>query len=185
MNVAPQSLYLAQLEERLGSQALKNIGYSSNSRGSFQENTLRKLPGLVYEKDPKLGTDIAMYRPVNTSSFRGNRREYGAERALDGKAGTYWATDDSLTRVSFEVDMEGPALIHAAAMSEAAGFEGRILEYKLEGQVDSDWKLLAKGKIVGTRKVDQFPAETVWKVRLTITKLKEHPTLEKFSLYTQ
>lgn len=45
-HVAPQSLYLAQLAERLGPQALKNVGYGSNSERELTDRTLQPLPLL-------------------------------------------------------------------------------------------------------------------------------------------
>ncbi len=182
-NVAPQSLYLAQLEERLGPQALKNLGYASNTKELLEDKTLTKLPDLRYDKDPELGSDVAMYRPVNASGARGATQEYGAEKALDGNPNTYWATADGITQQTFEVDMEGPIVVDAAEICEASGFEGRVLEYKIEGQIDSDWKLLSQGTTVGKRKLDRFPKETVWKVRLTIVKARDYPAIKKFGLY--
>lgn len=184
-NVAPQSLYLAQLEERLGPQALRNIGYDSNSKELLEDKALRKLPDLRSDIDPELGNDLAMYRPVNASNVRGKTRKYGAEKALDGNPKTYWATEDGVSKATFEVDTEGPLVIDAAEISEAAGFEGRVLEYKIEGQIDSDWRLLSKGTMIGKRKIDRFPAVTVWKVRLTLTKFKEYPAIKKFGLYVE
>jgi hypothetical protein len=185
INVAPQSLYLAQLEERLGSQALKNLGYRSNAKEQLEDKTLTKLPDLRYDDDPELGKDVAMYRPVNPGGIRGTTREFGAEKALDGNPKTYWATDDSVTQATLEVDMEGPVVVGAAEICEAAGFEGRVQEYKIEGQIDSDWKLLSQGTTVGKRKVDRFPKETVWKVKLTILKKKDYPAIQKFGLYAK
>jgi hypothetical protein len=182
-NVAPQSLYLAQLEERLGPQALKNLGYASNTRELLEDKTLKKLPDLRYDQDPELGKDLAMYRPVNANGMRGVTQEFAAEKALDGNPKTYWATKDGITPATFEVDTEGPLEINAAEICEAAGFEGRVLEYKIEGQIDSDWKLLSQGKTIGTRKIDRFPKETVWKVRLTILKMKDYSAIQKFGLY--
>jgi len=182
-NVAPQSLYLAQLEERLGLQALRNIGYASNSRELLEDKIVTKLPDVRYDEDPELGKDVAMYRPVNANSVRGKTRAYGAEKALDGNPKTNWATDDSITQATFEVDMEGPVVVGAAEICEAAGFEGHVLEYKIEGQIDSDWKLLSRGTTIGKRKLDRFPRETVWKVRLTLMKKKDYPVIKKFGLY--
>jgi hypothetical protein len=184
-NVSPQSLYLAQLEERLGPQAVRNIGYASNSKEQLRDKTLRKLPDLVYSNDPELGSNVALYRPVNPSSVRGRKQEHGAEKALDGNPATYWAPNDKDTNRTFEVDTEGPLDISAAEICEAAGFEGRVQEYKIEGQVDSDWKLLSQGTTIGKRKVDRFPKVTVWKVRLTILKTKENPAIGEFGLYTK
>jgi len=183
-NVSPQSLYLAQLEERLGPSALKNIGYSSNRKDLLEDKALAKLPRLDYYEDSELGRDVAMFRPVDANNVRDPAMQYGAEKALDGNPDTYWAVGDSVSRATFEVDMEGPLEVGAAEICEAAGFEGRVLEYKIEGQIDSDWKLLSRGSTIGKRKVDRFPKETVWKVRLTILKLTKFPAISKFSLYS-
>src|SRR5262249_32259358 len=62
-NVAPQSLYLAQLAERLGPQALKNIGYASNNEAELADKTLQRLPPLSVDVDRELGPDLALHRP--------------------------------------------------------------------------------------------------------------------------
>ncbi|HEY7090621.1 MAG TPA: discoidin domain-containing protein [Tepidisphaeraceae bacterium] len=182
--VAPQSLYLAQLNERLGPQALKNLGYESNTESMFPGKSTPRLPPWQAPAEKDLGADLAFHRPVNTSSVRGETREFGGEKALDGDDKTYWATRDGDEQRTFEVDMEGPAEINAVALSEATGLGPRVQEYKVEGQVDSDWKLLSQGTTIGERKVDRFPKVTVWKVRLTILKSSGAPALRQFSLYS-
>ncbi len=182
-NVFPQSLYLAQLKERLGRKALLNVGYDENEIEKMRDDAIASSTKLKYEKDPKDGIDLARNRPVNTSNVRGNKREYGAEKALDGNEITYWMTDDGVETSTFEVDTEGPIEINSAEICEAASFEGRIQEYKIEGQIQSDWKLLSKGFTVGKSKIDEFPKETVWKVRLTIVKSKSPIAIKKFGLY--
>jgi len=60
---------------------------------------------------------------------------------------------------------------------------GRIQSYKVEGFVESGWRLLAEGTSIGERKLDRFPPVSVWKVRLTVLKAEPFPALRKFSLY--
>ena len=180
--VATQSLYLAQLQERLGPAALKNIDYSSNSATEFQNKHVETLPPWTGPVNPQLGVDLALHRPVNTSSVRGDDRAHGGERALDGDPTTSWQTADNDKHMTFEIDMEGPVEISALALDELFS-PNHIDAYKVEGQVDSDWKLLAEGTTVGDRKIDRFPPTTVWKVRLTITKSTGPIALRTFSLY--
>jgi hypothetical protein len=181
--VAPQSLYLAQLAERLGQQAMQNIGYPSNTAGMFAEKSVQRLPEFRVDVDKVSGADLALHRPVNTGSVRGNTREFGGEKAVDGDDKTYWATSDGARRATLEVDMEGPVEINALEIGEAAGLEQHVQEYKVEGQVNSDCKLLSQGTMIGARKVDRFPKVTVWKVRLTILKAQPYPAIRKFGLY--
>src|SRR5581483_7327156 len=160
--VAPQSLYLAQLTERLGSQALKNIGYGSNTEKEFGGKDTPPLPALSMDTDPVLGPDLALHRPVNAGNVRGRSVEFRGEKAVDGNGKTFWATDDNARRAILEIDTEGPLDINALVLEEAAGLTGRVLEYKVEGQVESDWKLLSQGTTIGAHKVDHFPKATVW-----------------------
>jgi hypothetical protein len=158
--VAPQSLYLAQLLERLGPQALRNIGYASNTLAEFPDKSTPPLPPLATEDDPDLGPDLALHRPANGTPGRGDTRQFAVEKAIDANPQTYWSPDPGTSHPTMEVDMEGPVDINALAIEEPQLFACRIREYKVEAQVDSDWTLLAHGTAVDGRHVDRFPKVT-------------------------
>ncbi len=82
-----------------------------------------------------------------------------------------------------EIDTEGPLDINAIRLAEAIGLDHRVQQYKVEGQVESGWKLLSEGTTIGDHKVDRFPTVTVWKVRLTIGKSQNYPAIREFGLY--
>ena len=175
--VEPQSLYLAQLQERLGAKALKNIGYSSPEIG------VQKIVHTTTHLNEGIGEDFALNQPVSASSVRDDKDEFAGDMAVDGNEKTFWATKDGTTNATLEIDMDGPTEINSLAIEEAAGMTNRVQAYKVEGQVNSDWKLLSQGTTIGTRKVDHFPAATVWKVRFTILKATEATAIRTFSLY--
>jgi hypothetical protein len=174
--VAPRSLYLAQLEERLGAQALKAIGYGPGSAGI--------LPATVRAGGtPAVPENLALDRPVLTSNIRGGDRTFAGWQALDNDDATFWATDDGTTRATLELDTEGALEINLVEIAEAAGHTGRVQAYKVEGFVESAWKLIADGTTIGDRKVHHFPPVTVWKVRLTIEKASAAPAIRTLALY--
>ncbi|RPE07982.1 hypothetical protein EGT74_12965 [Chitinophaga lutea] len=172
-SVTPQSLYLAQLAERLGPQAVKNTGYPNGNY--FVRKKVQKLPPLPRTKDAVMGLNLAQFRPVNT---RGNA---GGEKAVDGKTATAWTVKDQQSFL--ELDLENPVDISAITLSEPAGAEGRILGYKVEAQTDSDWLLLSEGRHIGSKKVDTFPAVTAWKVRISVIQAKEQSAISEVGLY--
>jgi hypothetical protein len=182
--VTPQSLYLAQLAERLGPQVLKNIGYESANIESAKVDADETVSEHREDEDKVLGPDLALHRPVSTSNVReGKQVEFGGEQALDGDDKTAWRTDDNTTQATLELDTEGALQINALELAEATDALGRVQGYKVEGQVDSDWKLLSQGTTIGDRKIDRFPKVIVWKVRLTIVKSKPGPAIRRFGLY--
>jgi hypothetical protein len=185
--VAPRSLYLTQLADRLGPQALKNIGYTSSDPASggtvsvepIAENSARADRGGI----DHLGRNLALDRPVLTSNTRGGDRRFAGWQALDEDDATCWATDDGKTPATLEIDTEGATVIDAIELREAAGTAGQVKGYKVEGFVDSAWKVLAQGTAIGERKVDHFPKTTVWKVRLTLDRAAPYVAIAKFGVY--
>ncbi len=180
--VAPQSLYLAQLVERLGPEALKNIGYAANSKSELADKTARPLPPLSMDADKELGPDLALHRPINASGPRGDGRDFDGEKAVDGDSKTYWTVSEG-SRANLEADMEGPVDMNAIVLEEADGAIGRVQGYRVTGQVDSDYKLLCEGTTIGAHKVEHFPKVTAWKVQLTILKSDGAPEIRKFGIY--
>lgn len=182
--VAPQSLYLAQLAERLGPQALRNIGYDLEKPDALNAGS-PAIRASSHEPPsmPELGANLALHRPVTTSTARQGKREYSGWQALDGDPKTHWATDDNVTQATLELDTEGAVEIDTVELVEAPGFEHRVLEYRVEGQVDSEWKLLAQGTTIGRSKVHRFSKVTLWKARLVITRAQAHAAIGEFGLY--
>jgi hypothetical protein len=178
-HVSPESLYLAQLAERLGLRAVRAIGYGSASPTSAPPSA---RPHAAGEGPGPLGTNLALDRPVTTSNVRGGERRFAGWQALDDDDATYWATDDAVTEARLELDTEGALDVGAVDLGEAAGMTGRVRGYRVEGFVDSAWKLLAEGTSIGEQKVHHFPRVTVWKVRLLLH-AERGPAIRKLGLY--
>lgn len=181
--VAIQSLYLAQLADRLGITGLRNIGYAANTVRMFPNKQVKASPVETdYNKPP--GLNLALNRPVNTSNVKGNSREFGGEKAIDGNSNTYWCADEGVTKATIEIDMEGPVDLNTFQFSEALG--QHINSYKIEAMVNSDWKLLAGGSgVVGKKQTLKFPATTAWKVKLTILKASGPIAINNLGLYLE
>ena len=176
--VEPQSLYLAQLAERRGPEALKAIGYDSDRIGTVPGRQM-KTAGHMAE-----AVNLARDRPVLTSNVRGGVREFAGWQALDDDGATYWATDDGKTPATLELDTEGAVEINRVELGEAPGMSGQVRGYHVDGFTDSAWKLLAEGTTIGARRVHPFAKVTVWKVRLTISSAEPFAAIATFALYS-
>lgn len=183
--VAPKSLYLAQLAERLGPEALRAIGYGSTDPAS----TVRPQPLMPPEatpvaaesraRSPNLATD----RPVLATNMRGGDRKFAPWLALDDDDGTFWSTDDDAREPQLEFDTEGALLIDAVELGEAAGMAGRVQSWRVEGFTGGSWQLLAEGEGIGARLQREFPPAKVWKVRLTILRSIRAPAICHLGIY--
>jgi hypothetical protein len=193
-HVAPRSLYLAQLSERLGAQAVAAIGYAPGSPAALSlENpvTPEPRPQPPTPVDDEFGENLAFLRPINTGGIRasdtGDPRKFSGEKALDGNPATCWMPGENRRSdrpfiPSFEIDTEGPLVINALTISEPDGMNS-IRAYRIEGMDSSEYTLLAEGTTIGTRKVHTFPKISVWKVRFTILGFDGEPAISEFTLH--
>lgn len=83
----------------------------------------------------------------------------------------------------FQISFKEPTQVNHVVLMEDYQQGHRIREYKVEGWVDSQWKLLCKGSAVGRMKIDPFTTVTVSKIRLQITKSVNEPLIRSFSIY--
>ena len=181
--VTPGSLYLAQLQARLGAGALRAIGYDSPSIDKSDKLTAQKAEQRYADKD--LGVDLAWRCPISATSVReaAGGRTFFAHLAVDGDKTTYWAAaDDAKLPIRLEVDTNDPVEIDAALLNEPKGLE-HVRAFKLEGQTDSAWKTLTEGTTIGSCKTLRFPPVTVWKVRLTILQSEGYPALAGLGVF--
>ena len=77
--VAPHSLYLAQLQERLGKPALEAIGYATGAETKVAKELAKPLSESRLALNSALGPDLALHLPINAGNVR-NRRGNSAAR---------------------------------------------------------------------------------------------------------
>ena len=83
----------------------------------------------------------------------------------------------------FQISFKGPTAVNHVVLMEDYRQGHRIREYKVEGWIGSQWKLLCKGSAVGRMKIDPFTTVSVSKIRLQITKSVNEPLIRSFSVY--
>ena len=195
-HVAPRSLYLAQLKERLGSQALKAVGYAPGSPAALEMEkptipAFRSRPPTPV--DAEFGKNLVFLLGVDASSMRqsdtDDPNKYSADHVVDGNPATYWTPGESSRPASnrppnanFEINTTPPLTINALTISEPDGITN-VRAYKIEGVVDNEYKLLAEGATIGERKTHTFPKVTVWKIRLTILQSDGLPAISELSAH--
>lgn len=183
--VEPKSLYLAQLAERLGPDALRALGYASTDPASaFRPNPLAPTAENSAAAGSRGGSrNLARDRPVLATNMRGGDRQFAPWLALDDDDQTYWSTDDEAKEPRLEFDTEGAVVIDAVELGEAAGQTGRVQAWRVEGFTSGSWQALAEGEGIGERVRRGFPATTVWKVRLTILRSAGAPAIRHLGIF--
>jgi alpha-L-fucosidase len=82
-----------------------------------------------------------------------------------------------------ELAMPQPTTIDHVILMEQITEGERIREYVVEGLAGSEWVALCSGQSIGHKRIQQFPATAVGKVRLRALKFAAEPIIRKLAVY--
>jgi Alpha-L-fucosidase len=175
---------------------LLNIYYSSEGRNA---TLLLNFPidtrGLIHENDAKASRDLAAAvketfavnlaekAKVTASNTRGNSKEFGAEKTIDGNKNTYWATDDGMTNASLTIDFPKPTTFNRFLVQEYILLGQRVKAFTVEAFVNGTWKEVAKATTIGYKRILRFQGVKATQVRFTITDSKSCPLISNLGIY--
>lgn len=175
---------------------LMNIYYSSIGRnGTLLLSFPIDTRGLIHENDVKASKDfatavkeafavnLAEKEKVSSSNVRGNSKEFGAEKTIDGNKDTYWATDDGMTNASLTIDFKKPTTFNRFLVQEYIRLGQRVKAFTVEALVDGTWKELAKATTIGYKRILLFPTVSASRVRFNITDSKSCPVISNIGIY--
>jgi len=175
---------------------LMNIYYSSVGRNApLLLNFPIDTRGLIHENDVKASKDFAIAvkeafavnlaekAKLSASNVRGNSKEFGAEKTIDGNKDTYWATDDGVTNASLTIDFGKPTTFNRFLVQEYIRFSQRVKAFTVEALVDGTWKELAKATTIGYKRILRFPGVKATQVRFTITDSKSCSVISNLGIY--
>jgi len=167
----------------VGRNSMLILNVAPNPDGLFSDECVQRLHEFHDALQKIFGTDFALHQKAVASNVRGNDPEFGADKAVDGDANTYWATDDGVTNASLEVDLGGEKIFNVIRTEEMISLGQRVEKYKVEAFISGNWQEICSGTTIGYRKLDRFPKVTASKVRLTILASRACPTIKSFGIH--
>lgn len=127
--------------------------------------------------------NLAAKSKVTASNVRGNSNEFGANKVIDNKKDTYWATDDNITEASLTIDFGKPTMFNRFLVQEHIRLGQRVKAFTLEALVDGNWKELVKATTIGYKRILRFSSVTASKIRFTITDARSCPVISNIGIY--
>jgi alpha-L-fucosidase len=116
------------------------------------------------------------------SCFHPGDSEWVPGKAFDGDPASRWATPGGTHSAWIEADFGKPEDVTGLSMSEACG--KRIEGFTVQASVNGEWKVVAAGTTVGEDFRVDFPTVRTHKMRISVTKASEGPTLWEISFLT-
>jgi len=196
VSIRPGWFYHANEDEKLKSvEQLMNIYYGSvgrnanlllnigvDRRGLVNENDERRLMEFKRARDEALKNNLAKGK-VKASNVRGNDARFSAEKTIDGKATTYWATDDSVTSASIELDFGRETEFNTFLAQESVALGQRVKKFSLEIWNGAGWEIVARHTTVGHKRILRFNTVKTLKLKFNIEDAKACPTITNIEVY--
>ncbi|MEA1950220.1 MAG: alpha-L-fucosidase [Planctomycetota bacterium] len=185
----PKSLkYLLDVYFRsVGRNATFMLNLSPDRRGLIPDEDIGRLKELRTVLDATFKEDLARGADAQASDLRstegGLDYAHDAAKTVDGDTDTYWTVDEETTTASLEYDLGEPRTFNLAVLQEYVRVGQRIEEFALDIHDGRDWKEIARGTVVGYKRILRFDDVTARRVRIRILQSRVCPTLSNFGLF--
>ncbi|MDR3184733.1 MAG: alpha-L-fucosidase [Prevotellaceae bacterium] len=167
------------------SNLLLNVPPGRNGR--IHPNDSTRLMELREKLDAVFSTNLLHGAKITASATRGNASTFKAANLLDENFDTYWATDDSVTTASLEIDLRKKQTFNLLLLQEYIPLGQRISSFNVEywNDATASWNVLATATTVGHKRILKLPPTTAGKLRINILHALACPVLNTIGLYNE
>ncbi len=145
-----QDYYLSSVG--YGVTALMNI--APNSDGLIDEATVDTLKAFKQWIDQLNHQNPALLRTAKSlHGCRGNSPLYAADKVNDNNYDSYFATDDSVTNATIEIELGEPHLIDGFILQEYIPLGQRVEAYSIECRLEGKWTTVFTGQKIGYKRI--------------------------------
>jgi alpha-L-fucosidase len=167
----------------IGRNATLLLNFPIDTRGLIHENDAKAAKDFAAVVKKTFAVNLAEKTKISASNVRGNSKEFGAEKTIDGNKDTYWATDDGITNASLTIDFPKPTIFNRFLVQEYIRLGQRVKAFTVEAFVDGAWKEVAKATTIGYKRILRFPGVKATRARFTITDSKSCPVISNLGIY--
>ena len=196
--LSPERLFRMYLET-VGRNATLILNVPPAKDGLIPKHSQEALRGLGLLLRERLGDGADLTRKgcsAQASQVRaaGKGRDFKAKRLIDGKADTYWATDDDVCEATLTLSWKSSHTVHAVLLQEHIALGQRIKKFCIETSKDgTNWNTHAPSicTTVGYKRIIPLSGSTEgWKgvdnvrfLRVRILDSRGCPTLQRISVF--
>ncbi len=181
---SPQNLVQLYFQT-IGRGASLNIGLPPDRRGRLHDNDVASLKKFGDWQRETLSKNLAHDATVTASNVRGNSPIYAARNVMDGKAETYWCTDDDKLTLEIVLDLGQDVKFNVVNIREYLPLGQRVDDWALDAWKDGKWVQFANGTAIGNRRLVRTDYMTTSKVRLRIAKAAACPAIRELTQHRE
>lgn len=159
------------------------LNFPIDKEGRIHVNDERAVLELRKALDEAFVDDLVRKAKAEAGNVRGGSKKYAASKAIDGKKDTYWATDDGVTQSDITFTFKKPTTLNRVLLQEYIRLGQRVKSFKVEANVDGQWRELARETTIGYKRILRLPTVTATQVRISILDAKACPLISNIGIY--
>ena len=181
---SPEKLFEIYLTS-VGRGANLILNLAPDQRGRVPEIDLQSLRRWRAMRDETFSHDLARGAKVRASDVRGGDQRFGPTRAIDGKPGTYWATNDDVTAAELVLDFGNLRTFDLVRLREYLPLGQRIDRVALDAwdEAARDWREFATATSIGAQRLIPSERITTRRVRLRVAQAAACPAISEIGLF--
>jgi alpha-L-fucosidase len=199
VSIRPGWFYTPETNDRVKSlEHLVDIWYTSVGRnsnlllnvpptaeGRIHPNDSTRLMELREVVEKSFANDLMQGARISASNTRGNSSRFGTRNLTNGNFHSYWAADDDVTQVSFEIRLPRRTEFNRLQVQEYIPLGQRVAAFTIDiwdEELDS-WREIASETTIGFRRIVRFPKVEAQRLRLNINESLASPVLSSIALF--
>ncbi len=153
-------------------------------KGRLDDPDVASLAGFGKIMSDTFRVNLAGRAKITASNVRGGDHSYGGQNLTSSDLGRYWATDDSVTSPSVEVELGSPKTFDLIRLREPIQLGQRVEAFSVDAWTNGAWNEIAKATSIGSCRIIRLDHPvTSDKVRIRITQSPACVLLNGFGLY--
>lgn len=169
----------------------KSVGNGANwilnippdKTGQINAKDVQALAGLNEYLTRSFATDLLQGAKVTASETRGNGKQFSPSNLVDKNKQSYWAVNDGTTTATVTFDLKSEKEFNCLGVQEFIALGQRVNNFRIEAEVNGQWKEIFKGSTIGHKKLARFPTVKSSKIRLVIADALASPVIESVQLF--
>jgi alpha-L-fucosidase len=170
-------------EQSVGRGASLLLNIPPDRRGLIPNVDVERLRSFRRAIDAAYRVDLARTATATTTSVRGGAAAFAAAFVNDGRADTYWATDDGVTNASVTLTFRRSTRFERVVLQEFIALGQRVEGWTVEADVNGSWKVVGAGTTIGHKRIVRCAPLTAGRIRVNILSARACPTLATIGVY--
>jgi alpha-L-fucosidase len=172
--------------QSVGRGAALLLNVPPNRDGLLQAEDIASLQGFGGYLRQTFAANLAASAKASASNVRGNDKVYAPANLLDGRAETFWATDDSVLTADATFEFGRPTTFSVIRIAEEIRFGQRVDAAAIETWNAGTWEPVAQATSIGARRLIRLAHPvTATRLRLRVTQASASPVLNEFAVFAE